>query len=200
MIPFSLNERDGEVAVFYGAKDDPVKAGFDSLPGISFPIGLCCGYPVMHAKIADYSGSGYRTYCGWIQIITRICRKSADEGLAGRYTTASVDLPPSMEALSVPFVSYGTAPQLFDAPCRNLGGNYELKWVADTFLTTFPLRTRDEGIRRLLSFRWGYREYDESAGKPVALLPLDVTGTGVWNGHLPLLEERYPGWTFSRAQ
>jgi len=108
--PFSLNGRDGEVAVFYGANDDPVKAGFDSLPGISFPLGMCCGYPVMHAKIDHCVGSGYRTLCGWIQIITRDCRKSADHESDARYEEASVDLFPSMASYSIPFASYGTMP------------------------------------------------------------------------------------------
>jgi len=89
---------------------------------------------------------------------------------------------------------------MFDAPCRNLGDNYELKWIADTFLTTVPLRARDERIRRLLGFRWGYREYDEGAKKPLAILPLEVTGVDVWNDHLPLLEGLFSEWRFSRAQ
>ncbi len=197
-IPFSLNGRDGKVAVYYGVNDDSVRAGFDAIPGVSFPIELCLDYPVIHAEIDSYAGSGYRTFCGWIQIVTRDCRRTAEDG-DSRYAEASIDLAPSIEPLGMPFASYGPAPQLFDAPCLNLGDNYELKWIADSFLTTVPARSRDLGIERLLSFRWGYVEYDERAQKPVTLLPLEVTGPEAWNAHLPLLEREFPKWRFSRA-
>lgn len=58
LIPFNLNGYNGEVAVYYGKNDYPVKAGFDILPGLNFDIDLCRGYPVVHVKIENYEGSG----------------------------------------------------------------------------------------------------------------------------------------------
>ena len=60
-IPFVLADRKGHVAVYYGSNDDPVKAGFDHIPGIHFPLDLCLGYPVIQVEIESYAGSGYRT-------------------------------------------------------------------------------------------------------------------------------------------
>lgn len=198
-IPFTLHGREGVVSIYYGADDNPVNAGFDSLPGVNIPLDLCLGYPVMNAQITDYAGYGYRTYCGWIQTVTRYCLKTAAGGDDDRYEETSIDLPPAMGTLSLPFATLGNLPQMYDAPCRNLGDNYELRWVADTFLCTVPLRSRDEKICRLLGFRWGYMEYAEAADKPVALLPLEITGVDAWNSLLPFLTGRFPDWRFAQA-
>ena len=69
VIPFNLRGFDGSVAVYYGVNDDPAKAGFDFLAGLNFDINLCLGYPVIHARIESYAGTGYRTFCGWLQVL-----------------------------------------------------------------------------------------------------------------------------------
>lgn len=94
---------------------------------------------------------------------------------------------------------FGSLPSLFDAPCLNLGDNAELTWIADTFLTTVPLRSRDEEILWLLGFRWGYREYDAGAKKPVELLPLEITDERVWNHHLSFLRQEFDTCKFKKA-
>jgi len=197
-IPFVLHGCRGHVAVDYGKNDDPVRAGFDILPGLGFSIALCRGYPVMQATIEDYEGSGYRTFCGWIQIVTDEFRDH-DQGKTIVERFVSVDVAPSMRESGIPFACFGYLPQLFDAPCHNLGKHAELTWVADTFLTTVPARSNKEEISWLLGFRWGYMEYDPAEQKPVALLPLEITGADVWNSRLPFLRKEFATWQFKNA-
>jgi hypothetical protein len=195
-IPFTLNDRSGSVTVSYGRNEDPVSAGFDSIPNLGIDIALSVGYPVIQAAIDAYDGSGYRTLCGWIQVITNTYYDSYDAGKVPAGTLASADLLPSMRDLESPFASFGNLPQLFDAPCRNLSGHAQLRWVADTFLTTVPMRSREEQICRLLGFRWGYTEYDTPEVRPASLLPLEVTGAEAWNDLLPFLKTKFPKWRF----
>jgi putative transposase len=195
-IPFSLNDRRGSVTVSYGKNEDPILAGFDSIPGLTIDIALSRGYPVVHAVIDAYQGSGYRTFCGWLQIVTRTLYDSYDTGQTPVESSASADVAPSMDDLGSPFASFGNLPQFFDAPCRNLYGHAQLRWVADTFLTTVPKRSRDEEISRLLGFRWGYVEYDTPEQRPVSLLPLEVTEAQAWNALLPFLRKEFPKWRF----
>jgi hypothetical protein len=198
-IPFTLAGRQGQVAVYYGLNDDAVKAGFDAIPGLPFDLALCHGYPAIEARIESYAGSGYRTFCGWIQIVTRECLTSAEQAWTDAVRSCSVDIAPALSEAGLPFALYGTLPSLFDAPCRNLGDHVALRWTADTFLTTVPARSRAEAICRLLGFRWGYCEYAPSLGKAVTLLPLQVTGEQAWNGHLAFLRQQFAAWTFAEA-
>jgi len=204
MIPFRHKERNGRVVVSYGRIEDPVQAGFDSLgirirDGLSFDINISLGYSMMYARIESYEGFGIRTFCGWVQVITRREYDSYEDEAEPIEQSVSVDLPPSLQNLDLPFAAYGNLPQLFDAPCRNLGQHPKLECVADTFLTTVPLRSRDEEITRLLGFRWGYIEYDASAHKPAMVLPLVTTGEKEWNSHISLWAGQYPGWRFGKA-
>jgi hypothetical protein len=197
-IPFSLKGYNGKVSVYYGANEDPKKVGFDSLPGLNFEIDRCRGYPVMHARIDNYGGSGYRTFCGWIQIVTSIYFDSHDRKISNQETFVSMDVPPAFQELDIPFVSYGIMPQIFDSPCLNLGEYAELRWTADTFLTSIPTRSREEEVSWLLGFRWGYIENDMPGAKPI-LLPLEMTDPQVWNSFLPYLKEQYRSWKFKLA-
>lgn len=199
-IPFVLAGHQGHIAVYYGPNDDPVKAGFDHIPGIHFPLDLCRGYPVMQVEIESYAGFGYRTLCGWIQIVTREeTSATADGKPTDVQRSCSIDVIPSMRGLGMPFASFGALPSFFDAPCLNLGDSAELTWTADTFLTTVPVRSCQEEISRLLGFRWGYQEYDNPTERPVTLLPLEVTDAQAWNDHLPFLRQAFSDWKFGEA-
>ena len=200
-IPFVLAGRSGHVAVYYGPNDDPVKAGFDHIPGIHFPLALCLGYPVMQVGIESYAGFGYRTLCGWIQIVTREeISVTADGKPTDVRRSCSIDVIPSMRGLGMPFAVFGDLPSFFDAPCRNLGDSTELTWIADTFLTTVPVRPcQNERVSRLLGFRWGYQEYDNPTERPVTLLPLEVTDAQTWKDHLPFLRQEFGDWKFEEA-
>jgi hypothetical protein len=198
LIPFSLKGYSGKVAVYYATNDDPITVGYDSLPGIPFNISLSRGYPVIHARIEAFGGTGYRMFFGWIQIVTSVYRKSHDQKTASTKTFVSVDIAPAFQDSGIPFAAYGVLPQLFDAPCLNLGNNVELTWTADTFLTTVPMRSREEEIERLSGFRWGYSENDLPEERP-KLLPLQVTDGQVWNQHLTCLRKEYSHWRFKNA-
>lgn len=197
-IPFELHGHHGKAAVYYGINADPVKAGFDFMPGMNIDIDLCRGYPIIQASIENYAGSGYRMLCGWIQIITSVYSDSHVEGEAQTKTYQSVDVAPSMGDVDLPFATFGILPQWFDAPCLNLGESASLHWTADTFLTTFPIRSRNEEISWLLGFRWGYIENDIPEQKPV-ILPLEVTDGQVWNRFVPFLRQEYKNWRFRNA-
>jgi hypothetical protein len=199
IIPFKLADRQGEVAVYYGPNDDAVRAGFDAIPGINFPIALCHGYPAMHARIKSYTGAGYRTLCGWIQIVTRAVFPVGDTERTTPHLSCSLDVVPALHESQLPFAVFGDLPSFFDAPCLNLGNNAELTWVADTFLVTVPVRSRQEEISWLLGFRWGYQEYDNPEENPVNVLPLEVTDGNVWNSHLAFLRGEFEEWRFKEA-
>ena len=193
-IPFVLHGRHGQVAVSYGVTEDPVRSGFDIIPGLRFDAKACRGYPTMHATIERFEGEGYRTICGWIQVVTGV----RSGGGKPSETAVSVDILPAMSDVPSPWASMGNLPQMFDAPCRNLNGYDQLHWIADTFLTTVPVRTRDEPIERLLGFRWGYDEYADPARPPIRL-PFAVTGADAWNALIPRMQKDYPSWRFASA-
>jgi hypothetical protein len=197
-IPFHLRGHEGKIAIYYGQNDDPVKAGFDFLAGLNFDINLCRGYPVIHARVEDYAGSGYRTILGWIQLVTRQDQDAVDPSHARTTTTVSIDVAPAFQKLNLPFTCFGNLPQFFDAPCLNLGESARLVWTADTFLTTTPLRSASDPIELLAGFRWGYIETNVPGESPI-LLPLQVTGGEAWNAQLDFLRIMYGEWTFSPA-
>jgi hypothetical protein len=194
-IPFNLKGFDGEVSVYYGVNDEPRKTGFDALPSLPFDISLSRGYPVIHARIERYGGTGYRMFCGWIQIITSVFRNSQGRS----ETLIAADTAPAFNGENIPFAAYGYLPQLFDAPCLNLGGAAELHWMADTFLTTVPMRSKAEEISCLLGFQWGYIENDIPGEKPTQL-PLKVTTGQAWNNHTPFLREQFSAWRFHNLE
>jgi hypothetical protein len=131
-------------------------------------------------------------------VVTNLRWRAHDGQQTQPEASASVDICPSMSESGLPFYAFGSLPQLFDAPCRNLGDSAELRWTADTFLTTVPLRSRDEGLSWLAGFRWGYTESDIPGQKPV-LLPLEITGAQAWNEQLPVLQRECGNWRFAPA-
>jgi hypothetical protein len=198
IIPFNRRGYHGKIAVYYGTNDDPAKIGYDFLGGASFDYNLCRGYPVLQACIEQYEGWGVRAFFGWVQIVTSIYATSHGPQKAPAETFVSVDICPSLSESDIPFYSFGSLPQFFDAPCLNLGEYAELHWTADTFLTTVPLRSRDEGIAWLAGFRWGYIENDLPDQRPV-LLPLEITDVQAWNRQIPCLQKEYDRWRFMEA-
>jgi hypothetical protein len=199
VIPFTLYGRTGKVTVTYGVTEDMVASGYDVVLKPGFDPAMCRGYPTVKSAIDAYSGAGYSTLWGWIQVVTAAYYGPGGEGATPVETTSSVDKLPSMMDIDVPFASFGNSPQAFDAPCRNLNGHTVLRWTADTFLTTVPIRTRDEEIHRVIGFRWGYREYDPESHRPVAPMPLEVTGRAAWNACLPVMRTNCPSWRFAGA-
>jgi hypothetical protein len=195
-IPFTLKDYPGRVTVHYGANTDPVKAGFDALDGLTLGLAATLGYPCLHAIIEQYAGSGYRTVCGWIQIVTDDWYADLTEDADPVQHAVSIDVAPALASLDLPYACMGNLPQFFDAPCQNISHYAKLVWVADTFLTTVPMRSRQEPVHCLLGFRWGYVEYAKHLNRPIEILPLQVSDGQPWTHHLPFLRQRFPGWRF----
>jgi hypothetical protein len=194
VIPFKHYEHGGRVVIYYGKNEDLVKAGFDIIPNLNFDINLCRGFPVMHARI-EYTGLGYRQLFGWIQIITDEYYQSGEKGKIEQLVFA--DVVPSMRSFGIPFASFGYLPEMFNAPCYNIGDYAKLRWIADTFLTTVPGRSIEEKISCIKGFRWGYIEHVNPKQNPPSILPLQATSKDVWNSHLPFLKKHFQEWKFT---
>ena len=197
LIPFRLYGKTGRIAVTYGVTVDPAAVGFDVIPNLGVNDMLCRGYPTVHALIERYAGTGYRRLCGWIQVVSDEYYRTGDGDAAPAERSVSVDKLPSMQHADMPFADFGTPSEFFDAPCGNLNGYARLRWTAHSFLTTVPIRSRDENIRRLAGFRWGYISHDISARRAVRPLPLAATGARAWNDLLPVLRKTFPNWRFA---
>ena len=195
-ISFALKDRPGQVSVYYGSNTDPVKAGFDALPAFTLDLKETLGYPCVHAIIEQYAGSGYRALCGWVQIVTDDWYDDVTGGAHPAKHAVSIDMAPALASLNQPYACVGILPQFFDAPCENIGPYTKLVWVADTFLTTVPVRSRQEPVHRLLGFRWGYVEYAKDLNRSVEILPLQVSEPRMWTHHLAVLRQQFPDWRF----
>lgn len=198
-IPITLYERTGKLEIFYGSNEDPIEAGFDALIGLNFDISRSKSYPVLHARIVGFAGSGYRTSCGWLQIVTNDYSMIV-ETETPPIKTVEVDLSPVMHQFGIPFCSLGNLPQFYDAPCCNLGEYQHQKWVADTFLTTIPSRSIAQPVTYIAGFRWGYTEKIASDQNLISILPLEVTNIDAWNELVPVLRAEFPAWTFLQGK
>jgi hypothetical protein len=110
LIPFNLRGYNGKVAVYYGSNDDPQKVGYDFLVGANFDFKVCCGYPIVHARIEQFEGSGIRTFLGWIQIVTGVRLRRHDPEKHQTETSVSVDICPTLRESDLPYYSFGSPP------------------------------------------------------------------------------------------
>ena len=121
VIPFRLHGLEGRLAVNYGPSRDPIAAGFGVLGDLGFDLELCRGYPLLVARIEDFGGTGYRSLCGWIQIVTRGDLDGHDPATAREQISSSVDVMPAFER------SGCRLPDL--AACRNSSMHRAATWV-----------------------------------------------------------------------
>jgi hypothetical protein len=184
-LPFRLRGHDGVVSVSYGVNEDPDAWGFD-LFDLPFDRALVRGFPLMLATIT-FAGSGYRALMGWIQVAT------VEERTPPR-TWSSVDVYPMHWETDTPFVTFGHAPALFDAPGPNPPRANE-RWTAETFLAICPDGARSRIVAPVLGFRWGY-ELDQMRATP---FPPVSSSEEEWRRCLVTLEEGYPSWEFRPA-
>ncbi len=181
-LPFQLRGYDGAVRAYYAANDAPAAWGFDLL-NLPFPLDLARGHPVCQAEI-EYGGAGYRSFMGWIQLIT-------NRDPATGATETSMDLAPVFQGLDSPFADFGPAPTFFDAPANP---DHETEdWIADTFLAVCPDIARTPRVSALLGFRWGY----QLRARIATPLPVEALPAAAWDAHLPLLRREYPRWMFA---
>ncbi|MCL1849432.1 MAG: hypothetical protein FWF83_07165 [Clostridiales bacterium] len=186
-IPFTLRGIPNTIEVQYYANEDAHASGLDALQ-LPFDHRLCVGYPVMHAWISHMPNTGYRRYCGWIQLIEReyYSHNSLNEpdecGL-------SIDAPDPEASV---FFAFGYPAEIFDAPCYNLGSNSKGIWTAYTYLVDMPSRM-NEGILSLLTgFQWGYHEELSEGKLVVELQDLKVIDETQRKAHVDFLSGALP--------
>ncbi len=181
-LPFHLRGQEGTVAIYYGVNHHPLAWRLDLLD-LPFDLSLIEGFPVCQATLT-YPGAGYQAVMGWIQLIT------VQETKTGKVWVSN-DQWPNQQGSSIPFLSFGYLPTLFDAPGPNPPRTDEI-WLAETFLVSCPDVGRSPTIRPVLGFRWGYTLVEM---KPV-LLPVEPLASSRWQAHLSFLREHYPSWEF----
>ena len=196
-IQFKLNNREGKVIVSYTANEDPKESGYDYLCELGlekdFDYSQCLGFPTMRARVS-YESSGYRSLLGWIQVVT------TNSKIRQNKTELIHDKYPSFSDIDFPFGSYGYLPSFYDAPSTwNPDSRRDYEWRADTFLTTFPILSREsEAVNWICGIRWGYN-FDKDPKRPT-LAPFDVTGSEVWNEKLTFLRQSARSWRFEAAR
>jgi hypothetical protein len=186
VIQFRFRGHCGKVSVYYRKNENPLEIGWSIS---DFDLKQALGFPVIRAKV-DYDGTGYSRMFGWTQIVTT-------ESLSNGKKKVRFDPFPSTADLNLPFAPFGFVPEMFDAPITDDAAQRKhFKWFADTFLTSFPTR-RNLSVLPILGFQWGYIFHD--APTVPSLLPLKKIGVHEWNTHLPLLRNKFKGWSFERA-
>ena len=133
---------------------------------LPFPEKDTLGYPTIHLYFREMKATGYRRYCGFVQLIERT---ETRKGAVRR--ELSVDVTPDFAEARIPYFSYGYPASLFDAPCRNLRDCDGLKWTAYTYLVEMPTRMNENTLRYLAGLSWGYTE-DQSGVTEVQMLTL----------------------------
>ena len=181
-LPFALRGHSGEVSIAYEANHDPKRWGFD-LINLPFDAQRTRGFPVFDARV-HYDGEGYRALLGWIQLVTV-------EPTNGEKAYTSIDQIPIHRQSDTPFMTFGSAPEAFDAPGPNPPRTDET-WTSYTFLAICPDLARTRRVAAVLGIRWGYVLKD---GKPT-MQPIEVTDAAAWDKVLPVLKESYPDWEF----
>ena len=113
----------------------------------------------------------------------------------GRATVALIDRPPSLLDRDLPFLSFGYAPTVFDAPAFN--SLPEVGWHARLFLCTPPMLSRKETIRPLFGVAWGYRI--DAEGRRPTPYPLASATHADWSETRRALTAGHPEWKFASA-
>ena len=184
-LPFRLRGRDGLVTVAFGINEDPGAWGFERFD-LPFDAGLVRGFPLIFAAV-DYPGRGYEALMGWIQVVTVTERDPPR-------SWATTDVYPVHWGVDTPFVTFGHAPRLFDAPGPNPPRTDE-RWSAATFLAVCPDGARSRTVVPVVGFRWGY----DLAAMHATPIPPSPAGEADWRRCRETLEREYPNWQFAPA-
>lgn len=161
-VPFTLMERQDEFVVEYNENVSAEESGFDALQDLPFDCNCCIGYPTLHAYFEHMKCTGYRRYCGWIQLIERQDFNQID-GVEVCSKSLCIDVSEERRKAGIPYFASGYPAELYDAPCKNLGGSSKLIWTAYTYFVEMPSRMNHNQTSYLAGFSWGYME--------------DITGT-----------------------
>jgi hypothetical protein len=143
----------------------------------------------------ETSLEGYAAVMGWIQVVRISVSETSRSVVAGGEKAPPgehcwVDVPPHLQGLGVPFVSFGVRPSLFDAPAST---ESDVRFVADSFLTASPDALMSRTSHPCCGFRWGY---STETGQTPTLLRPSVLSEREWAEAQPVLRESFPDWSF----
>lgn len=191
--PFSFRGREGSAAVTYRGNEDPERWGYGLL-GLPWPSSLATGLPVLEVDVSTPL-EGYAAAMGWIQVVRIHVSDSSTSLVPGSEKAPSgdhtwVDVPPQLQALGVPFVSFGRCPTLFDAPAST---ESDVRFVADSFLTASPDALISRRSQACFGLRWGYAT---KLGERAEILPLTLLQRSDWEQAIPTLQGHFPDWAF----
>ena len=134
---------------------------------------------------------------GWIQVVRIEVSESSTSLVSGSEKAPAgshvwVDVPPQLQSLGVPFLSFGRCPTLFDAPAST---ESDVRFVADSFLTASPDALVSRRSQACFGLRWGYAT---KLGQEAELLSPTLLDRSDWDQALPALQEQFPDWGFER--
>jgi len=190
-IPFELRGMPNTIEVIYKANESVIESGFDAL-NLPFEPNLCIGYPAMYAYVKDMENTGYKRYCGWIQLVKR--EYFSSEAL---YTPDEIELSIDTVDPAIIYFAYGYPSEIFDAPCNNLNGNARGTWTAYTYLVDIPTRMSDYKLSFLAGFQWGCNEEKKNNKLCVQIQDVKKIDITQWREHIPKMKEEYPQYNYS---
>jgi hypothetical protein len=190
---FSFRGSEASAAVTYRDNEDPERWGYGLL-ALPWPSSLARGLPVLEVDVSTPL-EGYAAVMGWIQVVRIHVADSSTSLVSGGEKAPPgdhtwVDVPPQLQALGVPFVSFGRCPTLFDAPAST---ESDVRFIADAFLTASPDALISRRSQACFGVRWGY---STKLGEQAELLPPTVLRHSDWEQAIPILEEHFPDWGF----
>jgi hypothetical protein len=177
-LPFSLRGSTGIVAVT--VESNPSGDSYEVLPG-AFDRDVPRGIPISTAKI-EYPRQGYGAVFGWIQVVRASDGASAED--------FEMDPTALYRNMQTPYGWFGIKPTLFDAPPRPTRD--DMAWMCQSYLCFTPNAVVGPHVRAVAGFEWGFvvRRDTVTVRKPLSL------SADAWNDRVPLLQDRYRGWTF----
>jgi hypothetical protein len=177
-LPFSLRGSTGNVAVT--VESNPRVDPYEVLPGALAREGTR-RFPVSTAQI-EYPRQGYAAAFGWIQMV-----KASDGASTEDFGIDPIALCQNMQT---PYGWFGIKPTLFDAPSRLKPD--DMAWICQSYLCFTPNAVVGPHVRAVAGFEWGFvvQRDTVTVRKPSSL------SEDAWNDRVPLLRNRYPGWTF----
>jgi hypothetical protein len=135
--------------------------------------------------MVEFDPGGYRSLVGWVQVV------GLGAGEGGGERRFEVDPLQMFAGIGTPFAFFGINPQLFDAPSRK-DRDVSLDWLAHSFLCVAPSNPMATEVEAVAGFSWGFRLVDAE----VVPVPPEGLHRSDWAGHVRLLSETYPRWSF----
>lgn len=185
ILPVNLRGITEEFTVEYEKGKSAHKAGFDAVSGFDVNQINCINYPTMHGYFADMKLTGYRRYCGIIQLIERT---EYYTDVNKNNVELTFDIPDQERPFINPYFTYGYPAEIYDAPCSNLNGCDKLQWKAYTYIVDPSSRLSNFKLDFLGGYSWGYLE-DKNG--PLDILPFDVLNKEIFEQQIEYLVNYY---------